>query len=245
METVNIFWTSGLDSTCRVVELAAAGGFVIRPWYIYDPGRASSRIEIGRIRKMTDLIRSNPATRSEIEDVTIVSLGEIRVYPDIKEAFDRIKGKYNLGKQYVWLASFLKERDMTAELACELPHTHIGAAVESECAVVRRGEGPSAVLAPDPTKATSDGLLLLGRMLYPECIWEKTKTDEMNRICELGYRDVFELTWFCHRPVLGMPCGHCAPCRSAREEGFGWRIPAASGLVYPIVRPFQKLFRKK
>ncbi|MBP5719747.1 MAG: hypothetical protein J6W82_01620 [Bacteroidales bacterium] len=245
MNLVDIFWTAGVDSTCRVLELAACQGFVIRPWYIVDPGRRSAGIEMERIRKMTELIRSNPETVSELQDVNVVPLAEVSIDPEIQAAYDRIGGKYALGKQYVWLASFLAGRDLYAELACELPHTHIGAAIVGECAAVSRGEGPARVLAADPSAATADGLKLMGRMLFPGSIWEMTKQDEMDHMCKLGYREVFELTWFCHRPVLGMPCGHCAPCRSAAEEGFGWRIPKASRIIYPIARPVQKLFKKR
>jgi len=34
-----------------------------------------------------------------------------------------------------------------------------------------------------------------------------------------------EMTWFCHRPVRGKPCGLCAPCVYTIEEGLARRVP--------------------
>ncbi len=35
-----------------------------------------------------------------------------------------------------------------------------------------------------------------------------------------GFDDLLQLTWFCHRPVLGLlPCGTCRPCVLARQNG--------------------------
>ena len=242
---VNIFWTAGLDSSFRVVELASAPGFVIQPWYITDPGRRSTPVEERRIREMTALIRSNPATQSQLLDPQVVALQDIEIEPAIRESFDRINAKQHVGKQYLWLASFLRGRDLFAEVSSEAPHDHIGAAIQGECVLVTLGDGEAQVLAADPGASSEDGLRLFGRMHFPKHQWELTKEDEMRLMREWGYGDVFERTWFCHRPVLGMPCGHCAPCKAAREEGFGWRIPRLSRVVYPVVRPFQHLFKKK
>lgn len=245
METVNIFWTAGLDSSFRVVELASAPGFVIQPWYITDPGRRSTPIEERRIREMTALIRRNPATQSELRDVRVVALQDIAIDPGIQASFDRINARQHVGKQYLWLASFLHGRDLFAEVSSEAPHERIGAAIQGECTLIPLGVDVDRTLAADPAASTEDGLRLFGRMLFPAHQWELTKADEMRLMQEWGYGDVFDRTWFCHRPILGMPCGHCDPCRSAREEGFGWRIPTPSRFLYPFVRPIQKRLKKK
>lgn len=41
METriINILWTGGLDSTCRVAQLSQMGNIIIQPYYIIDPCR--------------------------------------------------------------------------------------------------------------------------------------------------------------------------------------------------------------
>ena len=40
-----------------------------------------------------------------------------------------------------------------------------------------------------------------------------------------GWDDIMEMTWFCHRPVRGKPCGLCAPCVYTIEEGLARRVP--------------------
>lgn len=245
MNVVNVFWTAGLDSSFRVVELASSPGHIIQPWYVTDPGRRSAPVEERRIREMTALIRRNPATQSELLDARVVSLRDIAIDPAIRASFDRINARQHVGKQYLWLASFLQEKDLFAEVSSEAPHYRIGAAIQGECKLIPLGLDVDRTLAADPAASSEDGLRLFGRMLFPYHQWELTKADEMRLIQEWGYADVFVRTWFCHRPILGMPCGHCDPCKSAREEGFGWRIPVLSRVLYPVVRPFQKLFKKK
>lgn len=245
MNVVNVFWTAGLDSSFRVVELASSPGHIIQPWYVTDPGRRSAPVEERRIREMTALVRSNPATQSELLDARVVSLRDIAIDPAIRASFDRINARQHVGKQYLWLASFLQEKDLFAEVSSEAPHYRIGAAIQGECKLIPLGLDVDRTLAADPAASSEDGLRLFGRMLFPYHQWELTKADEMRLMQEWGYADVFVRTWFCHRPILGMPCGHCDPCKSAREEGFGWRIPVLSRVLYPVVRPFQKLFKKK
>ena len=245
MNPINIFWTAGLDSSFRVVELASSPGFVIQPWYITDPGRRSTPVEERRIREMTTLIRRNAATQSELLDVRVVPLQDIAIDPDIRASFEHINARQHVGKQYMWMASLLHERDLFAEVSSEAPHQRIGAAIQGECTLVPLGVDTDRVLAADPAASSEDGLRLFGRMLFPLHQWELTKADEMRLMQEWGYGDVFDRTWFCHRPILGMPCGHCDPCRSAREEGFGWRIPTLSRILYPVARPIQKRLKKK
>jgi hypothetical protein len=41
-----------------------------------------------------------------------------------------------------------------------------------------------------------------------------------------------ELTWFCHRPIRGEPCGVCNPCIYTIQEGLGVRVPASGRRRY-------------
>jgi hypothetical protein len=36
-----------------------------------------------------------------------------------------------------------------------------------------------------------------------------------------------DMTWFCHTPVRGRPCGICAPCVYTIEEGLARRVPVS------------------
>lgn len=238
-ELVNVFWTSGLDSTCRIVELASAEGFKIQPWYLREKSRRSSGIETEHIKKMTGLIRGNPATRSELLDTEIVDVDDIRIPEDISGCYGQIARCYLIGSQYEWISAFLNDRNMVAQIAAEAPRTGIVTALLGEGRLVREGDGVGAVLRPDPASLTEKGRILFRNYALPYGIWNMFKLDEAAEMKTLGYGDVFDLTWFCHRPVFGMPCGHCNPCKDAIRDGFGYRIPAAGRLLYPLDRFFR------
>jgi hypothetical protein len=40
-----------------------------------------------------------------------------------------------------------------------------------------------------------------------------------------GWGAIMDMTWFCHAPVHGRPCGICAPCVYTIEEGLARRVP--------------------
>jgi len=44
---------------------------------------------------------------------------------------------------------------------------------------------------------------------------------------ERGFDEAMSLTWFCHSPRRGRPCGLCPPCSVALAHDLGHRIPAA------------------
>ena len=100
------------------------------------------------------------------------------------------------------------------------------------------------VLKIDPAQSTEAGRLLFSRFALPAHIWDIFKPEEAKEMEDLGYGDVFRKTWFCHRPVLGMPCGHCNPCRDAVRDGMGWRIPWLGRKLYPFARLFRRLRRR-
>jgi hypothetical protein len=49
-----------------------------------------------------------------------------------------------------------------------------------------------------------------------------------------NFADLMQLTWFCHRPRKGQPCGTCNPCIYTIEEGLGDRIPFANRARYYV-----------
>ncbi len=244
MNRVNVFWTAGLDSTCRIVELSSTPGYEIQPYYIFDKSRRSGSIELGRIREMSALIRSNPATKSVLNDVIVVNIGDIVIPKEISDTYRIIRRRYSLGSQYEWISAFLNNEGIVVQMAAESPRVGINAAISGECRLRAEGDGEmDKVLRIDPAESTEEGRLLFSNYALPYHIWTIYKQDEAEEIKALGYEDVFKLTWFCHRPVFGMPCGHCNPCKDAKRDGFGWRIPLAGRLLYPFARLFRHAFR--
>src|SRR5690606_2439399 len=74
-----------------------------------------------------------------------------------------------------------------------------------------------------PTVGDPD-LELFRRFRFP--LLPMTKLD-MERVArENDFLDLMEMTWFCHTPVNGKPCGGCLPCQFAIAEGMARRVPA-------------------
>ena len=242
MIQVNVFWTAGLDSTCRIVELASSEGYDIQPYYLLDEKRRSHGIELRRIASMTELIRSNPATRSRLRDILVVNLKEINIDPGIVESWKPAHTKYSLGRQYYWIASFLRERGLVAEISLEKGEYGATLAINSECSKRIEGLGNYRVYRVEPERSTKTGRDLFENLAMPLSIWNLTKQEEAAMIKDLGYEEVFELTWFCHKPIFGLPCGHCHPCQSVRKEGMGWRIPVWGRILYWPLNPFINLY---
>jgi 7-cyano-7-deazaguanine synthase len=63
-----------------------------------------------------------------------------------------------------------------------------------------------------------------------------TKLDIKVAARDMGVLDMMRLTWFCHRPRGEKPCGRCAPCSGALEEGMGDRLPRQAHLRYWVAR---------
>lgn len=237
MSVQNVLWTAGLDSTCRVVQLASEEGHLIQPYYIFDARRRSSEIELSRIRTMTGMIRSNPATRSTLLDIKIVNLSDITHYDDIRDALRNVRKKYELGRQYGWLACFARQEGIVPQVSLEKGEYGATYVIDRNCKIVEEGS----VLRIIPSESTPEGRLLFENLAFPARIWNLTKKEEVEEIIRLGYKDVFEQTWFCHRPVLGKPCGRCNPCRSCISEGLGYRIPLSGRILYLLVAPFRTI----
>lgn len=241
MRTVNVLWTSGVDSTYRIVELASEAGFIIQPYYIIDRKRRSFRMELQRIREMTELIRSNPATVSVLNDVTVVEKDSIAIDSDIAEAYESIASRYHFGSQYKWIAAFTRQYGLKTEISIE-KGVHGCHLVGSEtCRLEKIGNDacPALGIAQEETEAAS--AIIFENLLFPASIWNMDKIDEIRDMKARGYSDVFDKTWFCYQPIMGRPCGHCAPCRSRMEDETGKDIEFTGHLKYKLLNPLCKL----
>lgn len=63
---------------------------------------------------------------------------------------------------------------------------------------------------------------------FPKEIALMTKEDEWNYLVNHDAKDLADLTWFCHYPIDGQPCGYCKPCRATVAELGEFRLPEPS-----------------
>lgn len=118
METVNILWTGGLDSTYRVLELSRLP-VIIKPYYIWDKTRGSIKQELNAMKKISHDIAVNPATKAKLLPVNVVMDSDIKDDSEITNAWKVLNDKYALGSQYDYLARFAKQNGLKLEVDIE------------------------------------------------------------------------------------------------------------------------------
>lgn len=112
----NILWTGGLDSTFRICELSRCACY-IQPYYI-DGQRKSAVYEKKAMSRIVKLLRDDKKTISQVADPIIVN-EQIPVDPTIESAWKDFSEKYNLGTQYMSLASYSQTNNLVLELGLE------------------------------------------------------------------------------------------------------------------------------
>lgn len=229
---IHILWTGGLESTYRVVELSRTD-CVIQPHYIiykYRGKRKSKEFELRAIRKITEILKIDPRTKATIQPPIVFDFNnhhEIEEYSDIKQAaiiLDTMKGCKS--KQYVMFACYARHENLKLEMGVRFSsHGGIGKAIDTSFLI----DHPEFhdVLMIDPEKGQKEwaSYTEFKDFLFPKSLFHKEKKNEAKELVENGYKEVVKNVWTCYDPVLGMPCGHCSPCRSAKLEGTGYMIP--------------------
>ncbi len=218
-QIVEIFWTGGFDSTFRVVQLSRMD-ITVQPYYLSDK-RVAESYELNAIEKITQLINKHPDTKAEMLPTIYVSVEDRpEGQPHIAEAYKRIFEKNWLGNQYVWLADFA------------VHHPGIELSIEKGTNPVRlitkNGgfEKHSSEAIGDSYKVSKntheDYRTLFGNFGLP--LLDYSKLDMKDFFMSHGYEDIMKLTWFCHSPINGKPCGKCNPCKGVVEEGMAERL---------------------
>ncbi|UHQ19089.1 7-cyano-7-deazaguanine synthase [Lysobacter sp. KIS68-7] len=221
---VSVFWTSGWDSTFRLLFLLLEHRLPVAPTYVVDPTRGSAGAErqaMARIREA--LFEQHPHTRELLLPVNEVPLGDIAPDPGLTRAFRRLAVVHHLGDQYDWLARYCKQRGLDGvELSVERTFHGPHGVLHGRAIRVTDAHGLETFRVP-PEYEDADALALFGAFSMP--LFDMTKEDTADVARRHGWLDILGLTWFCHRPTRdGNPCGICNPCLYAIEQGFGWRV---------------------
>jgi hypothetical protein len=216
MKQIDILWTSGWDSTYRVIE-AARQGLSIQPHYIVDSGRVSHPIEVTTIAMLTrDIARRWPEARISPPLLTLRS--EIAPEPEITASYERLRKVNGLGIQYDLFARYALGNNLDA---LELGVHQQDKAHRFITEVAKNGDGGWVV-----QNNGSDAARLFSRFRFP--VLELTKLDMEERAYSGGFLDLLDRTWFCFNPIKRQPCGLCNPCTYTIEEGLARRLPAAA-----------------
>ncbi len=222
-EGVKLLWTGGWDSTFQLLRLLLKHRLPVVPYYLEDPTRASTATELRTMQRIAGELREAfPHVRGLLRPLRRYPVDSLRPDDGIALALRAIRKRSYIGSQYAWLPQFCKRHGIDGiELS-----VHVDDKVQALVApFVREIEkaGRYRSFRIDPRHAGTDEYALFGRFEFP--LFELDKRGMGREAEREGWGAIMAMTWFCHRPVRGKPCGTCAPCVYAIEEGMAARVP--------------------
>ena len=221
--SVKLLGTGGWDSTFRLLQLLLRDRVRVVPYYLDDHTRPSTNTEIETMARIARRLHEEfPHTRELLQPVRRAAVADIVVDDDIARALRQIRRRSFIGSQYAWLPAFCRDRGLDG--------MELGVHVDDKVQALLRGlvvEAEHAagfrVVRVDPARAGSPEHTLFGAFAFPLFRVDKRDIERQSRAA--GWDHIMEMTWFCHRPVRGKPCGLCAPCVYTIEEGLARRVP--------------------
>jgi len=219
---VHILWTGGWDSTFRVLDLLFRQHRTVQPHYLIDPGRPSVGSEIKAMARMRRRMQERLPDPDALRPTLFTDEPGIRKNPDITGAWTTLAARNPLGEQYEWIARYAAMQGLESlELSVHIDdraYLFLDGHIEE----IRDGNSKNYRLKPDDD-ADRDLGLVFGRLHFP--LLHISKLDMQAAADQAGFRDIMEMTWFCHNPKRGKPCGMCFPCQFALDEGMARRLP--------------------
>lgn len=218
---MKFLWTSGWDSTFRVIQLYNRG-VIIQPVYVLDPGRKSAKKEIETINLLTEQIKNKfQESEGEILPVELIKKKDIKHNYFIKIIFKTLRKFYKprIGKQYYWLACLSRNEDTGFELCFHKEdREQLISLYEIEEIIDEIGGRNWKV---NTKKMNILKQQIFKNMRFPLMYVSKI---EMKEYAEKNnFLDIMNNTWFYHRSE-DKPCGKCAPCKQYIIDGFEYRV---------------------
>lgn len=203
-EPVKIFWTGGLDSTYRVLQLALAENKEVQPYYLVDFTRRSFPIELDTIKSLSKEI--NKRKRNVLPLIVFIS-DEIPNDENVYKSFEATKKHTRFGSQYRYLANFCSFMNIN--------QIEVGMQIHS----VNYNDNDFFITDKDKKlilNENSSSYPVMKFFKYP--IINLSKHDMLKQADNYGFLDLLEMTWFCHKPVGKKPCGICPACKDAIHQ---------------------------
>lgn len=237
---VRLLWTSGWDSTFRLLQLVIEKEVTVLPMYIIT-GRASTPVEIKAINEIKKLaFKLFPQTVNRILPTLFVDVHDLPEYAEITAKYNSLYDKSYLGSQYIWLAKFAKYLGINdLELSIHVDDT---AYKFIKSFVVKNEDQHGEYYSLDPAMDDSNPLSLFKPFRLPMLEWTKVAMKE--HAIRTGTFEIMNLTWFCHNPVNGEPCGICNPCKYSIQEGMEFRFPKKALFRYRKDQVYRKIDKK-
>jgi len=225
-DPVQLLWTGGWDSSFRLMHLMHYTDAVVQPWYIIDEMRNSIGREVSAMRRIREaLAERNPSFGERIFPTRFQAREQIPSNPMVSEQYQRLSERIRVGTQYSYLGRFSRNLGVALELSMHDKNHGLGKAVYPHTEVVDTTYGPVRRM-----KADIPAPLELFRP-YAFGLLGLSKLDMGREAKNGGFDHLLELTWFCHTPRNGKPCGRCRPCQQVIAGNMGRRMPLSSRVL--------------
>lgn len=218
MKKINVFWTGGLDSTYRILELSTIPDIEIQPYYIKFKERHSAFKELFAINKITDIIRNLPNYNGHLLNIKVYNTKDFKYYDDIHQSrIDYKKQGHNLGYQYCYCADLCRFFDIKCEVSLENERTCGGHYALKHFTTLAEDEFDYYI---DKEKTDNKELVnIFENILFPKTVFNKTKREEINYIKSIESK-ILNYIVFCYKIKFdGKLCGECSPCKSYKKLG--------------------------
>lgn len=238
-KAVNLLWTSGWDSTYRLIDLISKGK-IVQPYYIHFKMRKSSPMELKTMENIVAYIRTKDnSLKNNILPIKIIDAESIAKVKEIEDSYNRLLEIDYLGNQYIYISSFARNNGIN-DLELSIHIDDRAYKFIEDYVVLKEGNGESVYEIPESTQG--DAAVIFKGLRFPLLHISKVEMEKKAR--EKGFSDVLEMTWFCHTPTKnGEPCGTCAPCIYTIEEGLGRRVPFKSRIKAKPAKVLRSLKR--
>lgn len=235
---VRLLWTSGWDSTFQLLRLLLLHRLPVTPYYLEDDTRASTATELEAIARITEALHAQyPHTRALLRPLRRFRVAELEPDAAIAGALRDVRTRMYIGSQYAWLPMFCKQQGVDGiEMSVHVDDKVQALLSSRVVAFEQAGTYRSVRVAPG--HAATPEYALFRYFSFPLFSIHKRAMDREARLA--GWGPLMEMTWFCHRPLRGKPCGVCAPCVYTIEEGLAWRVPRTRRALSFVYRLFAR-----
>ncbi|WP_418500053.1 hypothetical protein, partial [Flagellimonas sp.] len=169
---------------------------------------------------------------SFVRELEMIDQSDIIEYPEFSHAYKNLFSRGWLGSQYLYIASYCKQKKIIGmELSIERAR-HISRVRFTTIPCLENTEIDNRGNRVISNGSDEDLLCLYGQFSFP--ILSLTKLDMLEESKKFGFTELLNMTWFCHQPIFGKPCGSCNPCMSTLEEGLAYRFSMLSLVNYRL-----------
>src|SRR5690606_25792263 len=106
-DTRDLLWTSGWDSTFRLLSALLLEDATVRPHYVVDPRRRSTGAEMKAMDRIRSAIEKQyPDVASRVAPTRFAKRDELPVIDKTARRFSQLAATGDLGGQYEWLARY-------------------------------------------------------------------------------------------------------------------------------------------